>query len=189
MTNKVLLGKNPKANKHYPGVERHFHLLPEELRHIIEALCDGHGRWPLFLHGKVGRGKSYAALCLFDRVGGSEFWSMPDFIEKYRRVKDGREWWSNIGNGGYWTVDSWWQYITRLPLLVLDDVALHEENNQIQTETLFRALEARTRLPLVVTSNRDPDGIGLSYDDRIRSRLCCGTIYELEGDDLRYKLR
>ncbi len=184
---KLILGHNPKAPTIQPGVERHFNRLPEELRQIIEDLCNGTGKWPLFLHGRVGRGKSYAALCLFDLVKDAQFWPMADFIEKCRRVKEGREEHYSLGHGGKWTVDSWWRYVTSLPLLILDDVALHEENDQDQTDALYRALEARTGLPLFVTSNRDPNGIGTSYSEQIRSRLCCGTTYELWGDDLRYK--
>ena len=75
--------------------------------------------------------------------------------------------------------------IERLPLLVLDDVGLREVAEDYHMETLFQTLERREGRPLVCTSNLNPEEIEMSYNVRIRSRLCTGTIYRLSGPDRR----
>ena len=66
---------------------------------------------------------------------------MPDLVTHVLSVKQGRAEWYKLGQGGSWTERQWWDYLANVPLLVLDDVGLHEVNSEFQTETLFLALK------------------------------------------------
>jgi hypothetical protein len=39
----------------------------------------------------------------------------------------------------------------------------------------------------IYISNLEPEAIARVYDDRIASRLLCGTWYKLDGEDRRLK--
>jgi DNA replication protein DnaC len=185
MPQKLELSKTRLPNKIHPAKVRELADVPPQLWRLIEESCAGRRKWPLFLHGSVGTGKSCSALCLADRVEKAEFWAMPNLATYVMSVKQGREGWNHHGQGGDWTERTWWNYIASVPLLILDDVGLREVHSEFQTETLYLALENREGKPLVCTSNLNPEEILTSYNDRIRSRLCSGTVYELRGRDRR----
>jgi DNA replication protein DnaC len=186
MSQKLTISATPLRNQVHTGKARDLADVPRALWDCIKGLCEGRSKWPLFLYGPVGTGKSCAALCLVDRVADAEFWPMPALATYVRSVKEGREEWYKCGQGGTWTERQWWKHMAHIPLLVLDDVGLREVNSEFQTETLFLALEAREGKPLICTSNLNEHEIETSYNDRIRSRMCCGTVYELRGRDRRY---
>lgn len=186
MSQKLTISATPVRNKIHTGKVRKVEDVPHALWDCIEDLCEGRGKWPLFLHGGVGTGKSCAALCLVDRVADAQFWQMPELATYVQSIKQGREEWYRSGLGGTWTERQWWAHLAQIPLLVLDDVGLREVNSAFQTEILFLALEAREGKPMICTSNLNADGIENSYNDRIRSRMCSGTVYELRGRDRRY---
>jgi len=121
-----------------------------------------------------------------DRVPDAKFWHMPALDRQMQEIKHGTAEWYDLGRGGTWTMKNWWAYIAKLPLLVLDDVGLPEMSSGSQAETLFMALEAREGKPLICTSNLNEDAIATTYNTRIESRMCSGTIYELMGRDRRY---
>jgi len=173
-------------NPFQTGKARNWEEVPAQLRQHIDGLCEGQLKWPLFLHGPVGTGKSCAALCLIDHVAKSEFWAMPALVDFVRNVQAGRQDWYECGRGGTWTTKGWWQRVANMPLLVLDDVGLREVSDDFQMETLFLALEARDGKPLILTSNLDPKEIQQLYNVRIRSRACSGIVYHLRGRDRRY---
>lgn len=160
--------------------------VPPALWQLFRELCDGQQKWPLFLYGASGTGKSCAALCLADRIAGAKFFHMPALDRQVQEIKQGTAEWYDVGRGGIWTMKNWWAYIAKLPLLILDDVGLPESGDDAQTETLFMALEAREGKPLICTSNLNEDDIGTTYNTRIQSRMCSGTIYNLIGRDRRY---
>jgi len=148
------VGETPVRDKeNLPRKVRALDQVPPDLwRHLLE-LCDGRHKWPLFLHGPSGTGKSCATLCLVDRVPGAKFWHVPALDEQVRDIKAGTAEYYDVGRGGKWTMKNWWAYIGKLPLLVLDDVGLPEVSSDTQSETLFMALEAREGKPLICTSN------------------------------------
>jgi DNA replication protein DnaC len=171
-----------------PGKPREWEQLPSTLRRAIVELCHGERKWPLFIHGTVGSGKSCAALCVADRVAKPEFWAMPAFVSYCQSVKEGKEEWYECGRGGTLTEKGLWNHIAKVPLLILDDVGFREvKNSDYEMEALFLALEARDGKPLICTSNLNDDEIEQNYNIRIRSRMCSGTNYELSGEDRRYQ--
>ena len=172
--------------RHCVAKVREWRQIKVELTAFLDDLCHDRLRWPLFLYGPTGTGKSCAALCLVDRIPGAEFWPAPQFIAHVQAVRAGRVEWYKCGRGGVLTERAWWQQVEQMPLLVLDDIGLREVNPDHHVEALFLALQARDGLPLICTSNLDEHGIEDSYNARIRSRVCCGTVFELRGMDRRY---
>lgn len=71
------LSEDRLPNRFQSGKPRELAEVPPLLRQYVDELRAGRRKWPLFLHGPVGSGKSCAALCLVDRVAKSEFWAMP----------------------------------------------------------------------------------------------------------------
>jgi DNA replication protein DnaC len=166
--------------------DRLLEQVPSALWQLFRELCDGQHKWPLFLYGPSGTGKSCAALCLLDRIPGAKFFHMPALDRQVQEIKQGTAEWYELGRGGTWTMKGWWNYITNLPLIVLDDVGLPEVSSDSQAETLFMALEAREGKPLICTSNLNDEEIATTYNTRIQSRMCSGTKYNLMGRDRRY---
>jgi len=121
-----------------------------------------------------------------DRVQGAKFWQMPALDRQVQEVKRGTAEWYDCGRGGAWTMKNWWNHISGLPLLVLDDVGLPEVSSDSQAETLFMALDSREGRPLICTSNISDRDIETTYNSRIQSRMCSGTIYNLMGRDRRF---
>jgi len=176
----------PRKETPCPGKVRSVDEVQPKLWKLITEFCDGQHKWPLYLHGSVGTGKSSAALCLVDRVERAEFWPFPRFANFVEGVKAGREDWYDVGRGGTWTEKGWWGYVSKLPLLILDDVGIREQYSDNQMEALYQALEARDGKPFICTSNLSDKGMEELFGERISSRLFCGKIYRLEGADRRY---
>ena len=129
----------------------------------------------MFIHGSTGTGKSRATLCLVDRVEHAKFYGMLELVNLVNDFKKER----------LWNQKEFWDTFARYSLVVIDDVGLREVSDDFQMETLYQALEAREGKPLVCTSNLSEKRILTSYNDRIHSRLCRGTIFEMGGTDRR----
>lgn len=184
----LALSENPVRRREpaCPGKARDMKQVPAAMWRCISELCEGQRKWPLFIHGTTGTGKSSAALCVYDRVENADFYTMPELVSQVRSVNNGTAEWYKVGVGGTYTTKSWWSRIASLPLLVIDDVGLREVSSDFQMETLFLALEHREGKPLICTSNLNEEGIRQSYNERIHSRLCSGTMYKLSGRDRRF---
>lgn len=175
----------------------------------IQAFRDcvaGKSPWPLLIHGSPGNGKTCAGLVFCDRVIYSEWWIWTIFHRKLHRIVTGGQDEEYIpgpriegtlsarmpGTWVRWTVEKWWRYIKRLPLVVVDDVALSAKAEKVEYEAMHALLENRVGLPLVLTSNLALDGKdglpGLAdvFDERVRDRIRAGTQTELTGDSRRW---
>lgn len=175
-----------KDKDNLPNKARAIDQVPPALWQLFRELCEGQHKWPLYVYGPPGAGKSCAALCLVDRVQGAKFWHMPALDEQIRDIKAGTAEYYNTGSGGKWTMKNWWVSFAKLPLVVLDDVGIPEVSSDTQSETLFMALEAREGRPLICTSNINSADIETAYNSRVHSRMCSGTIHNLMGRDRRF---
>lgn len=166
------------------------------LRQTIRDAAAGIVKWPIFVTGRPGTGKTCAGLCVADHVHGSEWWSWDEFWRFVGDVNFGRA--STMFGGeknpeGYtepskrfdWTPQTFWKWFRGLPLAVIDDVGLRATANDTQYEALKMALDQRESLPLIVTSNNSVDAIGEIFDARIMDRIECGTVVELNGKSQR----
>ncbi len=81
-----------------------------------------------------------------------------------------------------------------VPLLVLDDLGTEPMVPNVTVETFFRILNERgaDRLPTVLISNLDREGLFERYGERVASRMMDGAltaIVLLKGDNLRTRIR
>ena len=131
-------------------------------------------RWPWYLHGPAGSGKSYAAACIYNSWDkGWPWWCeaskiIPEFVK--RRIEGGA---SAVQNS-----------IRDCGLIVLDDVAIRE-CTPAQAEAFLMFINLRGRKPFICTGNIHPTKLSTILDDRIASRLTSGVMIGVEGSDRR----
>jgi DNA replication protein DnaC len=69
---------------------------------------------------------------------------------------------------------------------VIDEIGLRGRATDWQLESLLILLNARYKLPLIVTGNLTPEQVKEQYDGRIADRLCtAGTVVNLAGTSQR----
>jgi hypothetical protein len=159
--------------------------------------------WPLYLHGAAGTGKTSAALALLDMVGpkGANLAApriVLDWAAGFLEAKNlarlkigsdrGRFQWSSGGEVSWDGLKNNLCDVTRMPLFVIDDIGTAREASDFSRETLLEVLDCRCDdpvRPLVVTGNLAPGQLATAYDDRVASRILCGTVYHLGGADRR----
>jgi DNA replication protein DnaC len=156
-----------------PEIERSIGLVDVALLHTFRELVTGNARWPLLLWGPTGTGKTYAALCLTDFC--------PDvvLVEADRLTKIG------------WDPDDFvWQRVRDCELLVVDEVGARtgSANYTAPTDAMERCADLRERHAgrvAVYITNQRPEDLAALYGDRTASRMLCGTVFQLGGDDRR----
>lgn len=89
--------------------------------------------------------------------------------------------WYPPPNGQRAFEDELWHDWRFTNLAVLDEIALREPT-PAQYDTLISAIDHRLGKPFVVIANCPIDDLRTLYDDRIYSRLNCGTVLSLKGD-------
>ena len=142
--------------------------MPDELRGILRTLAKGEGRWPLYLYGQPGTGKTCSSLALVDRV-------LP--IRLYATVETLVQWML----GKTWQ----WRELENARLLVIDELGQRTEATDIEYAAVKAAADAREHQPAIYISNHPPERMRDFYDSRVFSRICSGGWYELTGPDHR----
>ena len=163
--------------------ERRLDQVDPKLLEVFQNLAHGKGKWPLFLHGPVGTGKTCSALALSDIVRTDWFGTVEDAIDvvmgKERRIWiDGRK---NVW--GESEVHS-----PRTALVVLDEIGARQRVTDLEYTTVKGFTDARELDyggVAIYISNLEPQEISKVYDDRLASRLLCGTWFKLDGKDRR----
>jgi len=163
-----------------------------DLRLIFRDLVLGHSPWPLLLWGLPGRGKSCAALCLLDHVGGL-YCKLDTFVKRIRSADLGK-----LTTGGApgicepWimAVKQAWEPWRECRFAVMDELGRDEDPSRFHKLVLTDAIDSRVEehaqvMPTLFVSNLGLDGLSRLYGDRIASRLSCGTVRELTGPDRR----
>lgn len=145
---------------------------------VIHRLHDALYKWPLFVEGEPGAGKSCAALCVVDWIGGLYITSAR-LLELHALAARSELRWST---GHARTVHDLWQQWTTANLVVLDELCVRDQHTGFQREVLARALDAREGWPLIVISNKSLNEIAALLDDRCASRLAGGTHVIFRGD-------
>jgi DNA replication protein DnaC len=151
-----------------PNVPRCRDLLKPRLRATIGQLLRGQLPWPLLLWGDAGRGKTCAALLMVDAVPSSIYVTLDDLmVDAFER------------SASIWTVSR------EALLVVVDELGTRQADWDREYRALKRMADLRDHRPAVWISNHGPEDLQKIYDDRIHSRLCCGTVVELTGLDMR----
>lgn len=182
---------------------REISQIDPRLREVFRGLVHGELPWPLFVTGKPGRGKTAAILCLADYVQGALYFRFPRLLKSFlwssqpsgvaimrqslqEHLPPARQldWRSEVFNEF-----EFFNLLTRVPLLVIDDVATRGSYTDPQFDNFYEVLEDRKRKPTVIASNLSLDELGEVFDDRIKSRIARGTIFTLGGPDRRIAKR
>ena len=156
--------------------DRRLDLIDTGLRQTFRALVTGKSPWPLFLHGSAGGGKTRASLFLADCAETSYFDSVEELTDKLMR-------------GDRDENAMLWERIETSELCVLDEIGVRCKVTDMPYTTVKRFADARelhAERRAVYVSNLPPEGIAELFDDRIASRLTCGTIHELKTEDMRF---
>jgi DNA replication protein DnaC len=148
-------------------VNRSMREVNPDLRACFGLLCRGKGKWPLFLHGEPGRGKTCAALALADYLNAAYYRTAEQLVDELL--------------GGGWA-DRW---LRDPSLAILDELGTRERNSDVHYQVVQRFSDLRDCRPAIYISNLTPEEIPKAYDDRIASRILCGTWFHLAGPDRR----
>lgn len=159
---------------HRPEINRRLDEIPAGLRRVIGKLLSGLAPWPLLLHGPSGVGKSCAALAITDIVESSSFWE----AEKLQTFVLNRE---------FHEVENEFLHIAKYELAVLDELGTRDRAGELAYSSVMRFIDAREakNRSAVYVSNISPEGLRAIYDNRVFSRLTCGTVIEFAGHDRR----
>jgi len=166
----------PKRQFHQQAV-RSISAVDADLLDVFRRLAYGEARWPLFLHGDVGTGKTCAALALSDMVEANWFGT----VERACDAVMGRA-------EKTWLYDYSPRPNDTAALVVLDEIGARQKCGDLEYTTVKEFADNREfyhgRVAIYI-SNLNPDAVAGVYDDRVASRLLCGTWFQLDGKDRR----
>lgn len=171
---------------------------PEQYRDLDESKVDSrvmqslreankHGRFPVYLTGGVGCGKSYTAASVYARCTGTvAMYGYSEFISDAIQVEKSGGIQRYMGCGALieMTDFGWWNWLSSVGLLIVDDIGTgmsHERRNEL----FVRLIDGRSNKPLVMTGNLDMNEVGDHFDARIASRIASGTVVDMGVNDLR----
>ena len=165
------------ARMFLPDYERSWDLISPDLRKALVELATGKAKWPLFLYGPTGRGKTTAALAFCDRV----------YAHDYRTVEELCD--ATMDKENPSIAFAMWQSVECASLATLDEIGCRERVGELHYScvkkfTDFRDLKKK-RVAIYI-SNVEPGDIDSLYDNRIASRMLCGTLIHLQGQDRRF---
>ncbi len=130
-------------------------------------------KFPIYLHGGVGLGKTGLAAVLF-RIAKNPIWRRADtFLLDLSTGRRDDTYRAEIRKA------------SEASLLVLDDLGVRNPSEGMFPQ-LFDILELRKNVPTIITSNKSLDELGEIYTDgRIYSRIAAGTVMMMTGKDRR----
>lgn len=149
-------------------VERCWDLVHPPLRTRLDDLATGRGKWPLYLWGDVGRGKTRAVMAFCDRIHFARYWTV-----------------RNLQSGMLEGTPPWDWYTGNPHLAILDELGMHDVPRDFEYDAVKLFADWREDKPTIFISNHHPDRMVDLYDRRIESRVTCGSEFELPGQDRR----
>ncbi len=167
-----------------PDIERSRDRIAPDLRDAINGVITGKNPWPLFVFGPAGTGKTFAALCLCDAVGGGCIYKTVTELAA-NVVEAGKGELFDPYNGQRISPERYWQEWRESKLVVLDELGTRQKVSDWNYECAKRGIDNREGKPIILISNVGPDDLEALYDQRIASRCCAGTVVELVGEDRR----
>ena len=154
-------------------IHRTIEQIEPRLRKVIRDLCSGKRRWPLFLHGPAGCGKTCAALALCDCVRDPRYLTVDGLVDVMMdpNRSDACE----------------WRMLPDRGVAVLDELGTRTRDTDAHYSVIKRFADAREEANRVAVyiSNLSPRDLAEQFDDRIADRLLCGTIFNLAGESRR----
>lgn len=150
-------------------------------------------KFPVFMFGPVGCGKTCAAACIYQSWRASE--TRPGTVRWRRcdtlldeilkaRFSDGVTVETPGGDLVKMTESGLFNMFGAADLAVLDDVGTSKVVDE-RYSALLRLLDSRVGKPTLITSNKNPQELQSVYDYRIISRMIAGTVIHVSGEDRR----
>lgn len=163
-----------------------WNLVPPEAVREVERVIQ-QSRWPLYVFGQQGRGKSCLAALVHQVWPSRAVWfDVSDLLSQVKTCRrDGSV--DVAGPDGRifeFTEAALFDRLANAGLLVLDDLGCRTPTD-VDIEILTRAVNARSGKPLIVTSNLKPDELNTAFGARLASRLLAGVPLCLSGSDRR----
>lgn len=155
--------------------DRNLRAVDPALLRVLGDLAEGRAPWPLLLYGNCGSGKTSAALALADIIETASYHtaeSLASFVMNHH------------GHEAEAELDR----IGGKHLAILDELGTRLNVGDLAYSVVKRFADVReieARRVAIYISNVPPAKLAELYDDRIYSRLTCGTVFELTGDDRR----
>lgn len=162
-----------------PHRERSKALIVAWVQDSIRNVVSGKAWWPLVMIGTTGSGKTRAALCLADVAGASAYAEFSTLCDWARMAQAGT---LQYSTGHPKSSVELWREWENANLGILDELGIRARASDFQYETLKRAIDAREEKPAIYISNLSLEELAQVYDDRIVSRLGCGTVLMMTGD-------
>lgn len=150
--------------------------------------CYENNRWPLYLWGNTGTGKSCAAAAVYCRWNPSAAWfglsELCDLLKSFQVSSM-----QLVPSGGQMvemSLSGFWRRLQNVGLVVIDEIGTREATAH-RYDAFRDVLEIRKGKPLILTGNLDPktSKIAEVYDERIQSRIAAGVLLEVKGTDKR----
>jgi len=170
----------------YPSEDREYMAqVLDYCRRFAQAVTAGRAQDSLLLQGDTGLGKTFLASAIANVAVAAHrtvvYFTFSEFMDLVRmhKLEDGVDSREGI------------QRLLDADLIVLDDLGAEKVTDFVGQE-LFNLINQRLnrQLPMVVSTNLQPDEIEDSYGQRIASRLLFGfEALQLRGRDVRMVLR
>jgi DNA replication protein DnaC len=165
-----------------PAVDRSIERISPGLRRAVRELVHGCHRWPAYIFGPVGVGKTAAVLTLVDQVPQSIYMTAAEMMDT---VRDARAERLSSENGYAISERSLRDQWRNRQLLVIDEIGQRRDPTGWLDETVQRIIDDRESRPTILLGNHDLASLAKIMDDRVVSRLSAGTLIHVEGDDRR----
>lgn len=157
-----------------PALIRDWKRVSPNLAGTLDSLLSGSAPWPLLIYGPTGCGKTCAALAACDRAVSAAYWTSDGLCDRLL-VPEGRE--------------LLLAHLVEKELVVVDELGARQKATELEYAAVKRVAderEAQAGRVAIYVSNLAPSALANYYDDRVASRLLCGTRFELTGKDRRF---
>lgn len=165
----------PRRVRILPNLPRAMSKVNPALVEALKRLVGGELRWPLFLHGPAGTGKSSAVLATCDYMLTACYSTVDEACDAEMANDKG-------------PAQVFWSAVREKHLAVLDEVGARATVGDLHFSVVKKFADLRelyAQRAAIYVSNVAPRSITSIYDDRIASRLLAGTVFHLDGADRR----
>ncbi len=175
-------GRREARRVYRPTLARSIDEIPPGLRKAMREMRDGWCRWPVYIFGPVGVGKTAAVLTLVDRIEGSSYMTAAEMMAEVRAARSNKL----VNDTGYGISErELFRRLAASRLVVIDEIGQRRDPTGWVDQTLHRVLDDRINRPTILVGNHDLADLAKVMDDRVVSRLSAGTLIHVDGEDRR----
>lgn len=166
------------------GIEADWQQVPRGRRGAIETAIKQH-RWPVYMWGEAGRGKTSTMACLHRAwLGRSVWFRLSTFVELIQLARRSGAVMLPGAQREVSEAHIWRTRVDDPSLLCIDDIGLRGATDSYYAIT-YELIDRRGTKPAIYTSNLSPERLNATLDGRVASRLLRGMELQVEGRDQR----